>query len=256
MPAHGRIMTLGLLLLATALCHQRCWGEEPTSTKVSPFLTNMPRNSNKRCVGIAGVAEALLDGEQVAHLKMSPAELSREVYQNFTTDKIVRYPSHLNLAGKRGSIEIKAIDNKAVLETLSTRVANLYKADYQRLAHSQTGINRLIAAQNNVVRTSNELVELLNADPDKTGVFCCFGKRIFPDGKVSDTSHAVLIELMPHDVFLIYDPNDPGISIECELKELPQGLMLTWQCKYRDKNVTTTQQYTVVPQARFFRALQ
>jgi hypothetical protein len=66
----------------------------------------------------------------------------------------------------------------------------------------------------------------------------------------------VLIELMPHDLFLVYDPNDPGIPIECEPRETPEGLSLTWQCQYRNKNVTTTQHYTIVPQARFSRALQ
>ncbi len=246
---HFRAQFIVLLFLCWSTLATDCRAEAPLA--VSQFLTNMPQNSNKRCVGIAGVAEALVEGQVVANLKTTPAALAREIYQNFTTDKTVNYPSHLNFGSKQ-----LPIDDNTVLEALSTRVANLYKADYQRLSRTQAGINRLIAAQNNVVRTTSELAQLLNADPDKTGFFCCFGKRLFPDAIVSDTSHAVLIQAMPHDVFLVYDPNDPGTAIECQLKETPEGLLLTWQCQYRDKKVTTKQSYLIVPQARFFHSLQ
>ena len=211
----------------------------------------MPQNSDKRCVGIAGVAEALLEGEQVANLKTSVNDLAHEIYQDFPSDKVVRYPSHIELDDQS-----VPIDDRKALEALSTRVAELYKVDFYRLSHTPSGIDRLSAAQQNVVRSRDELDQLLQSDPDKTVFFCCFGKRTFPSGKVNETSHAVLIQPSTTGGYSIYDPNDPGTAIECEVEETPEGLTLMWECEYRDQEINTTQRYLIVPQARYFANLK
>jgi hypothetical protein len=217
---------------------------------ISAFLTHMPQNSDKRCVGITGVAEALLEGEQVAELKTSVNDLALRIYQNFTNDKHVRYPSHIDIGNQSVPIE----DPRA-LEALSTRVAELYKADFYRWSESASGTQQLVAAQADVVRSRDELDQILQSDSDKTAFFCCFGKRTFPSGNVNETSHAVLIQPSMSNGYSIFDPNDPGSAIECEAEETLQGLTLTWECEYRDQEIKTTQRYLIVPQARYFSAL-
>jgi hypothetical protein len=149
-----------------------------------------------------------------------------------------------------------AIDDRKALDAISTRVAELYKADFHRWSESASGTRQLVAAQANVVRSRDELDQLLQSDPDKTVFFCCFGKRTFPSGKVNETSHAVLIQPSTTRGCSVYDPNDPGAAIECEVEETPKGLTLTWECQYRDQEIKTTQRYLLVPQARYFSAIK
>jgi hypothetical protein len=226
----------------------RCAADE---TAVSPFLLNMPQNSNMRCVGIAGVAEALLEGTRQDTALTNIDSLARLIYQSFTSTESLEYPPRLMMKGKSIPIE-----DKTALTALSNRVAEFYKADYHRMSRSPEGVRQLLNAQGKVVRTTGELDEILAADSDKTVFFCCFGQRTFPDHEVKDTNHAVLLRPAPHNGYLVYDPNDPGAAIECSLEETSEGLIISWKCKYRDQEVETTQHYRIVPQAAFFQVLK
>lgn len=217
----------------------------------SPFLANMPQNSDQRCVGIAGVAEALLEGNRQDAKLTNVDDLARTVYEGFTAAEPIAYPARVMLKGKG-----IATDDPASLLALSTRVADLYKADYHRLSASPAGLRQLAEAETEVIKSRNELEVLVAADPDRTMFFCCFGQRTFPDGTVKDTSHAVLIHFTPAGKLAIYDPNDPGKSISCELEDTADGLVASWRCRYRDQNVQTTQRYQVVPQYRYFKAIK
>ncbi len=239
-----RLLVVCLLFFYAA----RVSGEETIST----FLTHMPQNSDKRCIGIAGVAEALIKGKQGDDLAPSSVDaLADQIYQNFTSGKSIHYPAQLTLADKK-----VAIDDMLALQELSRRVADLYKADYCHLRRTPAGIKRLFAAEEQPVKTRAELTRLLQGEPEKIMFFCCFGMRVFPDGKVSETSHAVLIQAMPHEDFIVYDPNDPGRPAVCSLEEKFTGLWMSWKCKYRDQEIETEQGYHVVPSTRYFSALQ
>lgn len=216
----------------------------------SPFLTNMPQNSNQRCVGVAGVAEALLEGKRMD--KLSNIEsLSQAIYESFVETDPITYPSRVMVKGKG-----VAIEDSAALTALSNRVAELYKADYRRLSNSDKGVQQLLKAQGQVVETVVELKELLADDPDKTVFFCCFGRRTFPDRTTKDTNHAVLIQSAKDGEPKVFDPNDPGAAIPCKLEATDEGLVVTWECEYRDQKVKTTQRYLVVPQQRYFKTMR
>ena len=233
------------ILLILAFPGAACCAEQ------AAFLINMPQNSDQRCVGICGVAEALLEG-QAEETKLTNIDaLARGVYENFTAQEPLAYPSRIMLKGKG-----VAVDDPIALTALSSRVAELYKADYQRLSSTPAGVRQLREAQGNVIRTRQELDEVLAADPDKTVFVCCFGQRRFPDHTVKDTSHAVLIQSASPGRYRVYDPNDPGAAIACKLADTNEGLVATWQCQYRDQNVKTTQSYLMVPQQRYFKATE
>lgn len=242
---HFRSVFLFVALISgIALCH----AAEPV---FSPFLVNMPMNSNKRCVGIAGTAEALIQGERSEDKHFTVEDLAHDIYESFTSGKRIAYPAKIVVDGKSLPIE-----NPVVLEELSTRVANLYKNQFNQFRRTREGTKKLLAAENQTVKTRDELVELLQAESEKIGLFCCFGTRVFPDGRTSHTSHAVLLQLMPHDIIAVYDPNEPGGAAECWADEEGLDLEVSWQCKYRDQGVVTTQYYEIVPLDRFFSALK
>jgi hypothetical protein len=217
----------------------------------SPFLINMPQNSDQRCVGIAGVAEALLEGKRQEAKLSNVDALARVVYDNFTAQEPLVYPARIMLKGKG-----VAIDDPLALTALSDRVAELYKADYHRLSGTPAGVRQLLQAQGNTIRTRKELDEILAADSDKTVFVCCFGERTFPDRTVKDTSHAVLIQAALDGKYVVYDPNDPGAAIRCKVEDTAEGLQASWRCQYRDQQVQTTQSYLMVPQQRYFKVLR
>jgi hypothetical protein len=229
------------LLSSGAVC---CAGE-------SAFLVNMPRNSDQQCVGICGVAEALLEGKPQNSKLTNIDDLAELVYESYTTDKPIRYPARVMLKGKG-----VAIDRPAALAVLSNRVAELYKSDYRRLSATSGGVRQLLEAQDDVVRTRTELDEVLAADPDKMVFVCCFGQRTFPDLTVKNTNHAVLVKSLTEGMYGVYDPNDPGAAISCKLEDTAEGLVATWVCRYRDQQVKTTQRYLMVPQQRYFKVLK
>lgn len=242
---HFRAVFLFVALISgIALCHAAV-------PVFSPFLVNMPMNSDKRCVGIAGTAEALIQGERSEGQNFTVENLAHDIYESFTSGKKIAYPATIVVDGKSLPIE-----NPVVLEELSTRVANLYKNQFNQLRRSREGTKKLLAAEDQTVKTRDELVKLLQAESEKIGFFCCSGTRVFPDGRTSHTSHAVLLQLMPHDIIAVYDPNEPGGAAECSVDEEGLDLEVSWRCKYRDQGVITTQYYEIVPQDRFFSALK
>jgi hypothetical protein len=223
-----------------------------SSPDTPPIIRNMPTNSEKRCMGISVVAEALLDGERVDRDGVdggdAAEELARRIYRSLVTRRRVQYRPRVTIGNKS-----VPIDSKGALERLSTLVADLYKRDYVRLLQTEEGQQRLIAAQTEFIGTRRELDRILDADPDKTDVFCVSGRRWFPDGSVKETHHVVLIAKKPDGTKVVYYPNDPGSAIPCRLRNGEDVLEIVWTCRYRDTGHVTTQRYNIVHKDRFFR---
>ncbi|MGI9429358.1 MAG: hypothetical protein ACR2NM_11915 [Bythopirellula sp.] len=221
-----------------------------TNTALSPFLKNMPMNSEHRCIGIAAVAEALLEGKRVDprsnHVQWE--DLARSIHSNLSTDAPIEFPPQLDHDGQK-----VAIEDKAIVARLSIKVADLYKAETQRAWRTQRGAARLSDAKRAVIRTRDELLGILAADPDHTEFFCCFGKRRFPNGTHKDTYHAAIFQLTDQQDIVVFDPNDPGKPFPCKFQQLGNQLTVEWTCNYRDTGRVTTQRYRVVPKSTFFR---
>jgi hypothetical protein len=212
------------------------------------ILRNMPVNSDSRCTGIALVAEALLEGEMVSGLECDqPEELARQIFENARSNGSIRFQSNMCL--EQG---LAAIQSRVALERVSTEVANLYKRRHLELMASEEGKSRIVKAQLAMVTTLSELDAILEADRDKIHAFMVIGIRQFPDASEKPTYHVVLIAKKANGKKMIYDPNDPGTAIDCQMKETPDGLFVKWTCKYRNTGQVTTQEYQIVDRERFF----
>lgn len=212
------------------------------------LFRNMPTNSGKRCLGIAVVAEALLDGVPLRENgEEEVAQIARRIYGGLTTGQRLRYPRQVTIEGKR-----LPIYSTAALDKLSTLVADNYKRDYSRLVKTDEGRRKVLVAQNSFVATSDALERLLDADPDKLDAFFGSGRRLFPDGTVKDTFHAFLIGKGADGGIVVYDPNEPGLPITGELSNTAKGVTLKWVCRYRDTGRVTAQRYLVVHKDKFF----
>lgn len=220
---------------------------ESSSGLLPEILLNMPTNSDKRCVGIAAVAEALLDGEQATR-SITLERLAQEIYESLATGDRIQFPSHLLHEGQK----TRTTDRKA-LDALGTRVADLYKNEHAKLSQTPTGLGRLLSAENKVIRTQAKLDRILETDRDHIDLFCCFGARQFPNGTYKATYHAVLIGKSKIGKLVIYDSNAPGVPIDSKFHEENGRMTIEWTCNYRDTGLVTTQRYQVVHKDRFFR---
>jgi hypothetical protein len=224
---------------------------ESAQARRTAILSRLPTNSDKRCVGITVVAAALLEGVLLPGDECDQAaEIAGRIYRGLTTGQPLRHHRYVCVAGKPAPLT-----SAAAMDALSTRVAEHYKRDYDRLSGTPSGRRQLVAAQNRFVATSEKLRGLLEADTDHTEVFIGIGDRTFPDGTVQETYHAFLVGLNPQGQCIIYDSNDPGKPIPCELSETSEGVELAWTCRYRDTNQQTTQRYLVIAKREFFRAM-
>lgn len=221
---------------------------EPKTLPHATFLRNMPTNSDKRCVGIIVVAEALLEGMELAGDGCDEAEvLAQRVYARLKTGQRVRHHRHVMLAGTP-----VPINSKAVLDRLSTLVAQHYKRDYTRLAKTKQGARKLIDAHYSFIATAKALDRILAADPDETVALFGTGTRVFPDGKMEETSHAFLIGRQASGRITVYDANDPGTPISCQVIGGEEGVVVEWTCRYRHTGHTTTQSYLIVDRKTAF----
>lgn len=220
------------------------------SAELPIVLRNMPTNSDQRCVGITAVTEALLEG-QPTNETASEADverLAKSIFRNLATDEPSKFPQYLKIGGERVKI-----NSPAALKHLSTRVAELYKRETNRILQTPNGAARLQSAQRQTVATKQALINILDSDADKIEFFCCFGERRFPDGTYKTTSHAVLFRKSANGDLIVFDPNDPGRPIECKLSESSRILTAEWSCRYRDTGDITWQRYVLVPKRTFFR---
>lgn len=224
--------------------------ETPDRTR-DAILENLPTNSDKRCVGIATVAEALLDGEaSVEASNLTAEQLAQQIYDQIATGKTVAYTPTI-LIDK----EVHPVTSQAVLSLVSTLVADLYKQDYLRLMKTDQGRARIIAAGDRVIRSREELLQILKNDLDQIAVFAGEGIRSFPDKKLQKTRHAFLVGKLDDNTLFVYDPNDPSQPIRCRHAKLVKGLVLRWSCRYRDTGEVTTQQYYLVHQQDYFQRM-
>lgn len=220
------------------------------SAELPLVLRNMPTNSDQRCVGITAVTEALLEG-QPTNETASEADferLAKSIFRNLATDEPCKFPQHVKLEGER-----LKITSPAALKHLSTRIAELYKQETNRILQIPNGAARLQSAQRQTLATKQALIDILDADADKIEFFCCFGERRFPDGTYKTTSHAVLFRKSTNGDLTVYDPNEPGRPIECKLSESSGILTAEWSCRYRETGDITWQRYVLVPKRTFFR---
>ena len=175
------------------------------------ILSNIPTNSDKRCVGIAIVAEALLDGICVEENGSEDVEkIAQQIYGNLVAGRPLRHRRQIAIDGV--PVPITA---KEAMDIMSTLVADYYKRDYARLLKTDKGVQRLRAAQSKFVVSSDALDRILDADPDKMDAFFGAGCRVFPHGAVEDTYHVVLIGKKSNGETVLYDANDPGSPIDC-----------------------------------------
>ncbi len=213
------------------------------------ILQNISTNSDKRCLGISAVAEALLDGVLLEGSE-KPEKIAERIYHNLTTGMQLRFTRNITDKGN-----LYTIDSKYSIDKLSTLVAQHFKHDYERLVKTESGSQKLIAAQSSFVGTKTALERILDADPDKTVVFCGSGTRLFPNGTAKETYHAFLISKQSDSEMVVYDANDPGSAIKCEIKATDEGVTIKWTCQYRDTKQRTTQSYLVVPAREYFRIM-
>lgn len=221
------------------------------AAEVPRLLRNMPTNSDQRCVGIAGVAAILLEGERLElhglESDIRSEELALMIFDRLSSEDSIQYPSHLSIHGRPVSVE-----SADALRMLSDQVAELYKSEARRMNRSAFGRKRLRLANAAFIESERALHNTLDADPDKTELFCCLGYRRFPNGSYKETYHAVLFRKTPQGNVVVFDPNDPGKPIEIEFDEDERRLMVKWKCVYQDTGQQTTQTYQVIPRRTYF----
>ncbi|HEY2411309.1 MAG TPA: hypothetical protein VGI40_03655 [Pirellulaceae bacterium] len=213
------------------------------------ILANMPVNVDHRCLGISLVAAALLEGEIAADDDCDMVEdLSKRIYEAEFTKARVRYHSALCLDGDR-----VAITSQAGLNALAIAVFERYKQRHLELIATADGIKKIRDAEQQFLRSRRAIAELLEADPDHIMPFALLGERRFPDGKITDSNHVVLLAKLADGEIIVYDPNDPGRPIPCRFQPASDGILITWTCGYKDPGIVTTQQYRIIELDRFFR---
>ncbi|MEO8496826.1 MAG: hypothetical protein ABI614_17285 [Planctomycetota bacterium] len=224
---------------------------EPIASPRAAILSSISTNSDKRCVGISLVAEALLDGLPVEGDSCDEADdVAARIYDSLTSKRQLRYLQRVSIEGTC----VPLISTEAI-DKISTLVAEKYKQDFSRLMTTEDGRRKLLAAQDSFVATASQLDRILDADSDKLDAFFGSGVRRFPDGTVEDTYHAFLIGKGQNGALVVYDANDPGLPIECKLLGGESGVAIEWTCRYRDTGQTTTQHYLIVPKDRFFHVM-
>lgn len=211
-------------------------------------LNNLPTNSDQRCIGIAMVSEALLDGVRLEEDGPDDvAQIAQQIYLSLTNGQVVRCRRDVMIGATR-----VPIFSAAAIDKLSTLVADKYKRDYFRLLKTEAGRQKLFAAQSDFVVSSRDLERILAADADELDAFCGVGRRVFPDGTEKETTHAFLIARSPDGKLVVHDPNDPGRPIACQILNTDDGVTIEWTCRYRDTGHVTTQTYRIVHKDKFF----
>ncbi len=213
-------------------------------------LKHMPMNSDLRCVGISSVAEALLEGRTLRNesSEISLDQLAKSIFDGLSTDEAINYPAQLKVRD-----QLRSITDTEVLNKISSRVAELYKAETTRIADSPAGLGKIKTAQAAVLRSEEELHGALDADRDQTELFCCFGYREFPDGTYKQTLHAVVMRKSDQGKIFVFDSNDPGEPIACSFHTFQGELIAEWSCGFRNHGYETTQRYRLVPKSVYFK---
>lgn len=225
--------------------------DEKSDRMHAAILENLPTNSDKRCVGIATVAEALLDGKaSIEASNLTAEQLAQRIYNQIATGKTVAYTLKVVI-----DKEVHPVTSQAVLSLVSTLVADHYKQDYLRLMKTERGRDRVVTASDTVIGSREELMQILSEDPDHITVFTGEGIRLFPNKKLQKTRHAFLVGKLDNNTLFVYDPNDPSQPICCRHAKLVKGLVLRWSCRYRDTGEVTTQQYYLVHQQDYFQRM-
>jgi len=223
----------------------------PREATRQAILRNMPINSQQRCVGISIVTEALLDSlPAVGAGRETVEDAARRLYRGLGDQQPTRLPPQLLIFAT-----VIDIDSPAAIAKLSLCVTDLYKQDFARLSKTEAGRQKLLAAEDRFVATDAELERILEGDPDRTEAFFGSGSRIFPDGTVETTHHVFLIGRQADGQKCVYDSNDPGRPIACQLANRRQGVEVEWTCQYRDTGQETTQRYLIVDKDTFFRII-
>lgn len=236
------------LLITYLLCHLLV-GAANAKDSDAEFLRQMPTNSDRICVGISAVGETLLQNNADTQAEMVTVDaLAKKIFDGLSNESSIVYPAAISISGK-----VTAVKDSAALAALSTRVADLYKRVTKAAWKTTTGRKRLHAARKAIIRTKQELLSILNADPDQTVLFCCFGWRRFPDGSYRETNHAILLSKQSDDTIFVYDPNDPGEPADCKLIDHHTGLKAKWTCAFRKTGQVTEQKYSIVHGKKFFR---
>ena len=259
MASRRQPLIAAVLVLAWHVAADEGYAQDPAppSIATSPFLQHMPVNSERRCVGVCAVSQALLQASPRQETdpagNAAPADataLARIIYEGLAGGGPRVYPAIVQVDG-----ESRPIDSPEALNQLSTLVTDLYQADYDRVTASPAASHRLALAQRRFVQDQVALRQLLERDPDRTMMFIGTGQRTFPGGEIRPTYHAFLLTLDRDGQVSVFDPNAPGRPWEPMLRDTPGGLTVAWSSPYRDTGETTRQRYRIAAQQQYFRTL-
>jgi hypothetical protein len=223
-----------------------CAPSAPVETFASPPATlpqavhNMPLNSERRCVGIAGVVEAIAEAKLVASVE-SPETCAEQVYQHLLTKQPLKLPTKIEL-----NKQTIPIESKDAIDQIGSLVADKFKRNHERLLETENGAIRIIVARSQYLPTKAALDDLINSDVDGLVFIAGDGKRTFPDGEAKETNHAFLVQRLPTGKYVVFDPNEPGKGINLNIRITDHLLELEWTGQYRDTGKITTQRYHVV----------
>jgi hypothetical protein len=216
------------------------------------ILRGMPVNSDSRCVGLCLVAAALLRGDAIKNDGFDlPAQLGRRIYEAASRKERVLFHATLRLEEFAAPIE-----SREALDALATAVVDCYKARYLDLIATPAGIEKLRASERDVLQNIAELDAVLDGDPDQLVPLFVTGSRIFPDGSVQGSNHAILMVKTNAEARWIYDPNDPGTPSICRHESGMNGLTIVWSCRYKNTPLIANHRYRIVRPESFWRALE
>jgi hypothetical protein len=209
----------------------------------SQFLAALPVNSDRRCMGIAIVIEAMLGDTGVeAEACLAAHTLADHLYAQAASPDRMKLPQFIEADGVRTPLV-----SEEGLELLSELIAVRYKRDFERWAADQATADRLVNAETAFVLSAEDLRQILQQDSDRTVGFGGSGIRRFASGDESRTHHAFVLQLQPGGQVVVYDPNDPKLPITCELEDTEDGVIVEWTGEYRDTGMRTTQAYYLAP---------
>jgi hypothetical protein len=212
------------------------------------ILQNMPVNSNLRCVGLSVTVELLLDGHYSKEKTEVDAKgFSESVYNNLFEKSKPVIPRHIKV-----NDQLLPIHSKEAINHLGTLITNIYRKEYYKVSKTPKGKVRVNSQYKFYLKTLQDVIKLLKADPDEMVVFIGVGKRTFDDGTIKITNHAFILGLDNNGALIVKDPNDPRETWKCEVQKSHRGLAVGWRCRYRKTGHVTSQTYHIMTNDTYF----
>lgn len=226
--------------------------ESSAKIATATIWQNMPNNEGQRCLGVVTVLNALVHGvpqEDAASEEVT--RLAKTIYEQIPQDKPISLPRTVHIGR-----ESFPLASKQSLVALSDEVYKLYKAEFKQLAAKEDGSEQLLFAEDQVLHSTKELNAILDRQHPNYTSFLITGERTLSTGKAGPMYHAVLLGKGPQGKYHLYDPNDPGKSISCELIATPDSLRAKWTCRYMQVDASATQLGSLIHAPQYFRSFR